>query len=300
MDKLIEKDLLYDLYVNQKLSARTISKIVHKRSSFVSECINYYGFPKLERKRKNKADEKTISEWINLYINENKSSTEIAKLYNTTHKTVLDTLKENGIKRRSLTDAQRAKANKNPYVDELNNYEIMNNLYTVQKMTLNDIGYIFDCAPFVVRRKLVQLNIPIRSQSEVKIGLLVGEDHPNWKGGVTPLYSRLREFFDTNQSPEIRKRDNYTCQLCGSHSNLHVHHIKPFVEIVDEIINEHKDLNPVDNINELYDICVSDPRMLDESNLITYCKNCHFYKIHKFNKTISSEASKEERSTTIP
>lgn len=300
MNELIEKDILYELYVVQKLSAHAIGKIVHKRSSFVSECIEYYKFPRLERKRKHFADGKTINEWINLYINEKKSSTEIAKLYNTTHRTVLNALLENNIERRSLADSQRAKANKESYVKELDNYDIMNNLYTIQKMTLNDIGYIFDCAPFVVKRKLIQLNIPIRSQSEVKIGLLTGEDHPNWKGGVTPLYLRLREFFDTNQSPKIRERDNYTCQLCGSHSNLHVHHIRPFAEIVDEIVGEHNDLNPIDNINELYNICISDPRMLDENNLITYCKNCHFYKIHKFNKTISSEASKEERSTTIP
>jgi hypothetical protein len=255
------------------------------------KCVEYYGFPKLLRTRHRLDNEETRKEWINLYVNERKSSTEIAKLYNTTHRKVLNTLIELGIERRSLSDSQRAKANKNTYPKEMDDYEIMYNLYIKNKKTLNDIGFMFDCAPYVVKRKLKQLNIPIRSQSEVKIGLLTGKDHPNWKGGVSTLYSRLREYFDTNQSPKIRERDAYTCQMCGCHSNLHVHHIRPFVEVVDEIIAEHKDLDPIEDINTLYNICVTDKRFLDEKNLITYCKNCHFYKIHKFNKTISSEAS---------
>jgi len=291
MDDLIDKDFLYNLYVIKKFSLRKIGKLIHRRSEYVSKMVDYYGFPRLETKKHCKADEQTANEWVRLYVDEQKSSTEIAELYNVRHKTVLNTLIRIGVERRSLADSHRAKNNKEPYDESLQNYSAMYDLYVTQRKTLNDLGEMYNCAPHVIRRRLVDLNIPIRTQTEVKIGLLTGKDHPNWKGGITSLCARLREYFDTNQSPKIRERDNFTCQLCGGHSNLHVHHIRSFSDIVNEIILEHPNLDPEADVNELYDICTNDERFNDENNLITYCKDCHFYKIHKYNKTISSEAS---------
>ena len=52
---------------------------------------------------------------------------------------------------------------------------------------------------------------------------------------------------------------------------------------------------------ELYDIITHDSRFLDEDNLITFCRDCHFFEIHNYDrKTISSQASSEEGSETIP
>ena len=58
------------------------------------------------------------------------------------------------------------------------------------------------------------------------------ENHPQWKGGITPEHNKLR------QSPEyaewrllVYKRDHYTCQDCGQkHIDIIAHHIKSFVE----------------------------------------------------------------------
>ena len=79
---------------------------------------------------------------------------------------------------------------------------------------------------------------------------------------------------------------------------MHVHHIKPFSDIVDEIFAEHEDLDPADphDMQVLYNIATHDDRFLDKDNLITYCRDCHLYKIHGYNKrkTISSQASDEE------
>ena len=86
---------------------------------------------------------------------------------------------------------------------------------------------------------------------------------------------------------EIAKRDKYTCQCCGkTHTILHVHHKKQFHEIVDEIVSENKDLNPdiVEDRLKLYQIITNDKRFLDEDNLITYCKDCHYFKIHKYKR----------------
>jgi hypothetical protein len=70
---------------------------------------------------------------------------------------------------------------------------------------------------------------------------------------------------------KVRKRDNYTCQLCGKHSSiknkLYCHHIIPI------------------NLDE--------SRALDIDNLILLCFDCHFTKAHNSNyKTINYEISK--------
>ena len=52
----------------------------------------------------------------------------------------------------------------------------------------------------------------------------------------------------------------------------------------------YEELNVVDKVDELYNIIIADARFLDKNNLITYCKNCHLFKIHNYNKTIRSEA----------
>lgn len=62
-----------------------------------------------------------------------------------------------------------------------------------------------------------------------------GEKNPNWKGGVSPINTRIRQSLEYRQWREsVFKRDNYTCQECSAHTGnghrvrLHADHIKPF------------------------------------------------------------------------
>jgi len=57
-----------------------------------------------------------------------------------------------------------------------------------------------------------------------------GENHPNWRGGITPacikerMSQKMKSFRQT-----IMERDKYTCQECGQlGGKLSVHHIKSF------------------------------------------------------------------------
>lgn len=79
-------------------------------------------------------------------------------------------------------------------------------------------------------------------------------------------------------------RDRYRCQLCGSKKDLHVHHIKHFRDIFHRILNEHKDLDLINDQDQLYKIALQDKEFTNLNNLITYCKDCHFYKIHGYQR----------------
>lgn len=211
------------------------------------------------------------------------SSTEIGGYLNITHRTVLNHLKKCGIKRRTLRESQWNYNGKTVHPDLLN-YGVMYDLYITKHLSKRDLGIKYNCAPHVIDDFLKNLNIPVRGTSESKVGLMVGDKHPNWRGGICELDFRLRTYTKVNLNKEVLKRDYHKCQLCGSKKKLHVHHIKPFNEIVSEIRNEHKELDPIKNINELYDIITKDERFTDLNNLITYCKECHFYKIHGYEK----------------
>ena len=77
-------------------------------------------------------------------------------------------------------------------------------------------------------------------------------------------------------------RDWYHCQLCGSKEHLQVHHKVHFTDILHRILNEHLDLDPIVNQNELYDIAMQDKEFNDLDNLVTYCKECHLFKVHGY------------------
>lgn len=238
-------------------------------------------------RRLTKKDDEIIAD---LYMNQHKSSVEIGQILQTSHRSVLNHLKQMGIERRNLSESQFAKNSKNIPI-EFNDSDKMYDLYVTQHYTKEQLGEMFDVAPHVIDRILRKLEIHVRGASEAKIGVQSGSSHHNWKGGVSTLETRCRQFYQDNISPKIRERDNYTCQLCGCHSNLHTHHIIPFSEIIREICDEYKELDIVQNVNELYNIVINDNRFLDEDNLITYCKDCHLFKIHGYSKTIRSEAS---------
>ena len=80
---------------------------------------------------------------------------------------------------------------------------------------------------------------------------MMGENNPNWKGGISfELYS---QDWTDDLKDSIRKRDNYTCQICG----LHQDELVKFYKILDI---HHIDYNK-NNLNP--------------GNLISLCRSCH-------------------------
>lgn len=248
-----------------------------------------------KRNTHKKYSEAEIDNMVKLYCEDRLSTNKIAEIYSTNHGLVKRYLQSRGIKTRNMVEAQFCALGKEIPQDLLDP-EILSRLHWDEGMSCKEIGQIYDVDAGTIRRQMHRLGLRTKSNSEAKIGVMTGESHPNWQGGKTPLKQLLREFFNVNQAPVIAKRDNYTCQMCGAtHTVLHVHHIIRFAVIVDNICDEHPELNPDNEVDrqKLYDIITHDSRFLDENNLITYCASCHLFKVHKFTrrKTISSQAS---------
>ena len=104
-----------------------------------------------------------------------------------------------------------------------------------------------------------------------KKGKWIGENNPNWKGGITSLILRLRHNFKYCQwRSDIFTRDDFTCQNCGDNKggNLEAHHKETFSSILQYY--EITTLEEALNCEGLWDI----------NNGITLCKECH-KKLHK-------------------
>lgn len=293
-------EYLYDQYIVQHKTCEQIGQ----ENNVSRECIiewvkrNKIVLWDLNQTHSQKIPIEEIPNIIKLYVEDKKSSTEIGKIYNVGHRTILLLLKKEGIPTRSLSDSQFAYQQKSK-IPELYDRDFLYNLHWIDNKSCKEIGKILNCEPGTVRRHMHNLGIKTKNSSECKKGILAGDKHPNWKGGICTLYNLLRTFFQTNLAPKAAQRDNYTCQKCGKqHTILHIHHIKHFADIIQEICNENPQFNieEPDDKQQLYNIIIQDKRFLDIDNLITLCKKCH-QKEHscdkrkkKNSKIISSQA----------
>ena len=96
-------------------------------------------------------------------------------------------------------------------------------------------------------------------------GKYLGENHWNWKGGITPLTKLIRNSFKYRQwRSDVFTRDDFICQECGQASGkLNAHHLKSFSSIIQKY--EITTLEEALECAELWNI----------NNGITYCKKCH-------------------------
>lgn len=227
-------------------------------------------------------DDSKDDDIIKMY-NDGMCPEEIGKIVGLSRAAVKNHLKHCGVKLRDISEGL-FKANGKDFPEILNNHDELYDLYVIQRLSKLDIAKTYNVAPHVVDRCLKKLDIHVRGVSECKFGLMSKEKHPNWKGGVCSLYARLRQYFKARQTAKVLKRDEYKCQICGSKHKLQVHHIKYFKDIFNEIISEHPNLNLLDNEDELFEIMINDFRFNDLDNLITYCKECHLFKVHGYKK----------------
>lgn len=100
----------------------------------------------------------------------------------------------------------------------------------------------------------------------------IGEQNPNWRGGITPVREMIRRISKYRQwRSDIFKRDDYTCQICkirGGYLEADHYPIK-FVEILKEY-----------QIKTIED-AISCEKLWDINNGRTLCLECHKFYIRE-------------------
>lgn len=124
--------------------------------------------------------------------------------------------------------------------------------------------------------RFVSLETKIK-QSIARKGIYCREMHPNWKGGITPLYEMIRHSEENIKwRNTIFQRDHYTCQDCGCYGgNLEAHHIKPFSFILAEFLIQYSQFSPLEDKETLARLAINYGPFWDVSNGETLCENCH-------------------------
>ncbi len=92
-----------------------------------------------------------------------------------------------------------------------------------------------------------------------------GKEHPLWKGGITSLYTKIRNSEKYYRwRLEVFERDMWKCVGCGKQKcYFEAHHIKSFSSIIEN--------NNIKTLREAY----SCPELWDLNNGITLCDECH-------------------------
>lgn len=95
---------------------------------------------------------------------------------------------------------------------------------TIEKMRLAKLGKI---------GSNVGKTWKVNPDKLINFGKNKGDKHWNWKGGITTLDKLQRAKFQNSMQKLVFKRDNYTCQMCGSGGDLQVDHIQKWSEYVE-------------------------------------------------------------------
>lgn len=104
-----------------------------------------------------------------------------------------------------------------------------------------------------------------RALSKAGVGKRQGDSNGNWKGGITPLYIRIRQSFEYRLwRSDVFTRDKFICQSCGRKDcYLEAHHLNPFSKIL------------CDNKIKSYEMAMNCVELWNINNGITLCLDCH-------------------------
>lgn len=188
------------------------------------------------------------------------SPNKLASEFNTSDNTIRSFLRRNGVKTRSLSEAQSIYPNKGKRLKE--NTKKLISLSKIGKSIKKPEGFGQKISKALKGIKKTKEHCENLSKGQIK--RFSNGKHPSYKDGITEFIKRLRctkKYIDWRTS--IFRRDNYLCATCSKKGNLQVHHKTKLVKLIRKY-----------QIKNTTDAYLCEP--LWEMDLeITVCKICH-------------------------
>ena len=156
----INREELYNLYVEKKISSAKIGKIFNCKNVAICNKLREFGIPIRDLSEAhigqvawNKRDDINKEELYNLYVEKKMSSAKVGKIFNCGNVVVCSKFREFRIPiRPRKLDIKK---------------EQLQVLYITKKLSSADIGKILNCDATTVCRRLREFRIPIRSGEEL-------------------------------------------------------------------------------------------------------------------------------------
>lgn len=261
---LFTKELLEELYLHKKLSGPEIARQLGVKHSAVHTYLNKFNITRKSDPSRKLIDKDKL---YNLYVLQKKSKEELEAEFKCCRQTLNRALKKYGFISKYMN-----------YTD----FEIID-MYLNQLLSLTQISVKTKIPKSQIRQILLKNSIQLRDKSSCQCINLDNKNELiqfdfNILKSQSILKRKLQSFFKNRISKNIKNKRGNKCEICGSTSNLHAHHLKPLSIILSQIIKE----NPDKNDHELYQIITHNKRYLDETNLLVVCTKCHYTKFHPY------------------
>lgn len=217
------------------------------------------------------------------YVKERLNTYEIADMCECSDATIGRWLKKHGIPARSLSKSSTLSNAKKFGHRRYRNENWLEIQYVNKSRKLEDIALDCGVSYQTISRWLSRFGIPLRTRTESASMFRCGENHHNWKGGITHLHERIRGISEYTQwRNSVFERDDFTCQHCNQRGGeLQADHEYPLSEIISD-----------ENISSLKQARCCDI-LWDVSNGRTLCVDCH-RKTDTFGGKLRSKLDKDQ------
>ncbi len=256
--------------------------------------------------------EKVLTEEFLLenYVRNKFTLKQVGELVGCNISTVIKYLEKYGIQVRDIREAKKTQHNSKGIFSQLLTKEFLEEFYIKQKLSRREIGGLLGCSETPIAIALKKHKIKPREKNETKKGKkqprevclkrslslkgkYLGENSPNWKGGISPLSDSIRHLPEYGKwTLEVLKKANYTCEDCSKKGYLEVHHKKEFHIILQEFLQEYNQFSPIEDKTTLIRLASNYQPFWDISNGKTVCLECH-NKNHK--KVLNHKVIKIEK-----